>query len=178
MDLLLYETSLVHKLLEFDLQTKKCIHNKKDFKKVLTISIRKNHEQINPIAIYDRNINNITKITENGGKKSSEELIENGLSNDNNINKNVNKNKNQDNNIEQKKNTNNIKLIKHNKFCLFFCGMCYSFRNTNENILLEKGMKLIKKNLDIITIFKKLYHDEKRDNEELNKIKMTIWHNK
>ena len=52
------------------------------------------------------------------------------------------------------------KIIKHNKFCLYFCFLCISDRNEKNY---PKQVNLIKENLDIITIIQKLYKLEKRN---------------
>ena len=67
-------------------------------------------------------------------------------------------------NNEEQKQEKNIKQIKHNKFCLYFCFLFYSNRKIKPNILIEKGMELIKKDLDVSIIFKKL--NQQKDNEE------------
>ena len=50
--------------------------------------------------------------------------------------------------------------IKINKFCLYFCFLCVRKRKNMENILLDEGMKIIIKKLDIINIFKNLCKDD------------------
>ena len=64
------------------------------------------------------------------------------------------------NNQNNMNNNNVVRKITNNKFffyCLFFC---YANRKTKENKLLEEGMNLIRKNLDIINIFKKINKNE------------------
>ena len=53
-------------------------------------------------------------------------------------------------------------LIQHNKFCLYFCFLCFSKRNEKK---FPKQVDLIKENLDIITIIQKLCKSEKRNIE-------------
>jgi hypothetical protein len=53
-------------------------------------------------------------------------------------------------------------LIRHNKFCLYFCFLCISNRNEKK---FPKQVDLIKENLDIITIIQKLCKSEKRNIE-------------
>ena len=50
-----------------------------------------------------------------------------------------------------------INKIRLNAFCLYFCFCCVRNKKNIQNIMLDEGMELIKSNLDIINIFRKLY---------------------
>ena len=164
---ILYETSLVNKLFEFEIYRNK----KNKLKRVVTINI-KNYQPNNSHKENFRQkpekilINNFI----NGGI-SSKDQIENGMphrdvnyDNQNYEINNKNDRKQINHNNEEQKQEKNIKQIKHNKFCLYFCFLFYSNRKIKPNILIEKGMELIKKDLDVSIIFKKLY--QQKDNEE------------
>ena len=89
---------------------------------------------------------------------------------------------------KEKEDENNyiINKIKINKACIYLCFLCTRKRKNVENILLNKGKKLIERQLDIRNIFTKLYWDDnnlkyyfnikmsdicKKNIEELGKIK-------
>jgi hypothetical protein len=63
--------------------------------------------------------------------------------------------------------------IKINKFFIVFAFCCIRKRKNVNNYVLEEGLSLIGKRLDIINIFKRLYYDEKaqkfymKDSEEI-----------
>ena len=63
--------------------------------------------------------------------------------------------------------------IKINKFFIVFAFCCIRKRKNVNNYVLEEGLRLIGKRLDIINIFKRLYYDEKaqkfymKDSEEI-----------
>ena len=54
-----------------------------------------------------------------------------------------------------------VKKIKLNKFCTYCGFFCSRKRKTLENTLLDEGMNIIIDQLDIINVFRKMYKDEK-----------------
>lgn len=81
-----------------------------------------------------------------------------------NIFMNTNKEENQINNTGDEINKNGIiKKVKFNKFFIYFCFLCVRSKKNIKNILLNEGMIIIKDNLDIINIFKRLYLDKLRN---------------
>ena len=132
------------------------INASKMIKRVLTINPKENH---NPFAKSDKISNEVQNIinndVQNGRINTSNNLIENGL------------NTIYIDNIIEPNNNNQLKKIKHNKFFLFFCFLCYSCRKNKQNDFLEKELNFIKKNLDIISIYKKLYSKKKRNNIDI-----------
>ena len=63
-----------------------------------------------------------------------------------------------------------INKVRLNRACVYFC-FCFARRSKNlENVLINEGMDLISKRLDIFNIFEKMYKDEHRDEPLLNKI--------
>ena len=63
-----------------------------------------------------------------------------------------------------------INKVRLNRACVYFC-FCFVRRSKNlENVLINEGMDLISKRLDIFNIFEKMYKDEHRDEPLLNKI--------
>ena len=98
--------------------------------------------------IDDRYIHHISTIAEHNGdeKKPKEEIH-----NDNQINQ-IN---HLDNNLENEKIF--IKKIQANKLFFYFYFCCLNNRQNINNILFIEGIKLIKEQLDIFNIFRRLY---------------------
>ena len=69
-------------------------------------------------------------------------------------------NEDKDKNYEVQKKKNLVKNIKYNKFCFYLLFFCYTKRKKKENIFLEEGVNIIRRNLDIIKIFKEINKKE------------------
>ena len=136
---IIYETSLINTL--FDLN-KEEIQNI-IFKKAYTY-MKENKTQ-KKTALNSKTKKIIYNFDEN--KLSSKNTIENNTprNNTDEIYYEMKRHK--------KKDIKDKKLIKHHKFCLYCCFLCYSKRN-EENFPTQ--INLIKDNLDIITIIQKL----------------------
>ena len=68
-------------------------------------------------------------------------------------------------NNEQEENYKNertiVNKIKMTRACIYLC-FCFTRKRKNvQNVLLDEGMNIISKKLDIFNIFDKLYRDEK-----------------
>ena len=67
------------------------------------------------------------------------------------------------------KNEKLIKKIKLNKLCIYFCFFCVRKRKNVQNILLDEGMQIIREELDLSNIFKKLHKENSnKDNKDDN----------
>jgi hypothetical protein len=77
-------------------------------------------------------------------------------------------------NLEERQNTENAKKnqildeIKINKFFIVFAFCCIRKRKNVNNYVLEEGLGLIAKRLDILNIFKRIYYDEKVQKNYIN----------
>ena len=77
-------------------------------------------------------------------------------------------------NSEERQNTENAKKnqildeIKINKFFIVFAFCCIRKRKNVNNYVLEEGLGLIAKRLDILNIFKRIYYDEKVQKNYIN----------
>ena len=105
--------------------------------------------------LFKSELNNKKNYIKNNDK--SEEYIFN-------FDKNYNeeKNKNKENIIKK------VELIKNLKFSnlsIYFCFFCVRKRNNVHNILLDEGLRIIAKQLDLVNIFKKLYKED--ENKEI-----------
>ena len=54
-----------------------------------------------------------------------------------------------------------IDEIKINRFFIVFAFCCIRKRKNVNNFVLEEGLNIIRKRLDVLNIFKRLYFDEK-----------------
>ena len=113
-------------------------------------------------------------INENKNNDIIEEKIEeNNINDKNNIKIFNNNEKVQEKEKEKRKETEKgkriINKIRLNKCCIYFCFLCVRKRKILENFLLDEGMKVITKRLDILNIFKRLYKDEKIQEQMENK---------
>ena len=89
------------------------------------------------------------------------------LNDNNNINYLINQGKekkNEDNNIK-----NIVNKIHLNKFCIFFCFLCARKRKNMQNTLIDEGMRIVRENLDILNLFRKLFKAEKIQDEFIDK---------
>ena len=77
-------------------------------------------------------------------------------------------------NLKERQNTENEKKseifneIKINKFFIIFAFCCIRKRKNINNYVLDEGLDLIAKRLDILNIFKRLYYDEKIQKNYMN----------
>ena len=65
-------------------------------------------------------------------------------------------------------NENALYQIKTNYAFIYFCFCCARKRKNMQNILLNEGLKIIKKKLDILNLFKKIYKEE-QNQENINR---------
>ena len=110
--------------------------------------------------IKDRNNNNLFSSSRAGTL-----VIESIKNEEPENNENANNIHNENTNNKDNENTNDkhtIQNIKHNKCLLYFCCICYSMRKNKEQIIIKKGMDMVKENLDIIPIFKNMYRENKQ----------------
>ena len=67
-------------------------------------------------------------------------------------------------------NRNIVKKVRLNRACIYF-WFCFVRRGKNtDNILINEGMDIISKKLDIFNIFEKIYKDDQKNEPMLNKI--------
>ena len=71
-------------------------------------------------------------------------------------------------NTENEKKTEILDEIKINKFFIIFAFCCIRKRKNINNYVLDEGLDLIAKRLDILNIFKRLYYDEKIQKNYMN----------
>ena len=116
------------------------------------IDIIKEEEKNNSIKIYKLEADKNKDNKENKEYKEKDKIKEN----DNNNIKATERDKNKDN-----ENKRIIRKVKVNKFCTYLCFLCVRKRKNIQNVLLDEGMKIITEKLDIMNLFKKLYIDEK-----------------
>ena len=82
----------------------------------------------------------------------------------------MNLNKEKEIKIEKKEIIDNIKI---NKFYFLLCHICLRKRKNINNYLLDEGIKIILKKLDILNIFTKMFLDEKIPDKNDYYIEMT-----
>ena len=104
---------------------------------------------------------NTRKIGHNENNKNGIKIFDFNINN----NQKENQDKNNTNNIDRSQIISEIKL---NKFCIYLCFLCIKKRKNISNILLNEGMNIITEYLDIIKLFKKLYKEEKLNENENN----------
>ena len=198
---ILYETAIINKLFNFELDQTKIKFKKEILNK--NININKNEEdkksssQMLAKIDGEKDLNNKEKKNaiqnrKSNLKKSKSLRLKNNLFKKRNkgINNNMissskavtlvsenTKNENPDENNASNKCL--IKKIKHNKCYLYWCCLCFSCRKNKETIIMDKGMDIIKQHLDIISIFKNMYHDNKqvkiKEDDDLPSINMSIF---
>ena len=194
---LLYETSLINNLFDFDIDKKLIfVHNrylnklfKNEKNEIINEDINFNYPK--NFNIY-KSMNNLDNILNKDNLNNEKDLISRNRK-DNNIEDNKDETNNKiiikrddttnnsilkndtelnytyikqiisERNGEEKKKINNIK---NNRFCIYLCFLCVRKRKNLTNILLDEGKKLIIEKLDIIYIFKKLFHNEDALNNE------------
>ena len=141
----------------------KIANHKKKNKNIQNIKANINRAKNNQSS-SSRNINRYLLFSVVTNSQSTEDKNENrGLNKENHKNNNDPPfcEKENENEKEDVKKISKVNSIKYNKICFYFCFICYTKRKTNETQLLEEGMNIIKENLDIINIFKKIYKKEK-----------------
>ena len=80
-------------------------------------------------------------------------------------------------NVENEKKSEILDEIKINKFFIIFAFCCIRKRKNVNNYVLDEGLDLISKRLDILNIFKRLYYDEKVQNDYMkgnDEIEMSV----
>ena len=193
---ILYENSMVNGLFNFDLEKKNVIikdniewENQQKpgiIKKLVFQEIKKDDiEEIDDNKYEDdvqvvnirKNFNHrATKTLASDRKMSRNDLMYSNLdkSKTKDTKKHVKiisrKESNTSNSKEFNRKKKIINKVRLNRACVYFC-FCFARRSKNlENVLINEGMDLISKRLDIFNIFEKMYKDEHRDEPLLNKI--------
>ena len=87
------------------------------------------------------------------------------MTNNNEINRN-NVNKNNLSQDTKRRGEHIVDKIKMTRACTYFCFCCTRRRKTIQNILLDEGMNIISKELDVFNIFEQLYKNEKNQEKE------------
>ena len=183
---ILYETSIINKLFYFELESTKVSFKKEILSK--NINIDNNEEDKKASSRILTKIDRKEDFNKNKKYIASQNYKSN-LTNSNSlsINKNLFRKRNigrnnnnlittskavtltsentKNENPENKSNKNTIQKIKHNKCFLYFCCLCFYSRKNKEQVIMEKGIDIIKPNLDIISIFRNMYHENKKVKE-------------
>ena len=173
---ILYKTSIINKLFYFEIKPHKISFKKEIISKNMNNNIDEDKKTSSRI---------LTKI-EQREDMNSKNTNYNKPQNYKNLNVNYlrKKNKGRNNNLiaiskavtlsientknndtDNKKTTsdkNIVQKIKHNKCFLYCCCLCFYSRKNKVQIIMEKGMDIIKQNLDIIYIFKNIYNDNSK----------------
>ena len=208
---ILYETSLINNLFDFDIDKKLIfVHNrylnklfKNEKNEIINEDINLNYpkytnsyESVNQLnnnndldnILKKDNLNNEKDIISRNRKdnnirdnkdetnnkiiiKKDDSTKNSKLKDDSELNNNYIKQIISESSEEEGKKINNIK---NNRFCIYLCFLCVRKRKNLTNILLDEGKKLIIEKLDIIYIFKELFHNEDAlDNEGIIKMSET-----
>ena len=104
-------------------------------------------------------VKRINVVGKNFKSESNKKIYNNINTNDYNMS-NLNITEVKEKNTETEKDIKNDKIIEKIKFNIFytyFCFLCLRKKKNLQNELLDKGMNLVHKKLDIFNIFKKLY---------------------
>ena len=193
---ILYENSMVNGLFNFDLEKKNVIikdniewENQQKpgiIKKLVFQEIKKDDIEEIDDNKYEDDVQ-VVNIRKNFNHRSAKTLAsDRKMSRNDLMYSNLDKSKTKDTKkhvkiISRKEsNTSNskefnrkkkiINKVRLNRACVYFC-FCFVRRSKNlENVLINEGMDLISKRLDIFNIFEKMYKDEHRDGPLLNKI--------
>lgn len=199
---ILYETAIINKLFNFELDKTKITFKKEIINRNMNIQEKKENikspsyllnkingeENLNNEDDYNKNLPNrksklrkskTLKIKNNNLFKKRNKVRNNfHITTSSKTLNLVAENTNNDN-TENNNNKHLIKKIKHNKCFLYFCCLCFSHRKNKEKIIMDKGMDIIKQNLDIISIFKNMYHGNKqvkvKEYDDLPSINMSIF---
>ena len=116
-------------------------------------------------------VKRINLVGKNFKSESNKKIYNNNNTNNYNIN-NLNITDVKERNTETEKDNKNDKIIERIKFNIlytYFCFLCLRRKKNLQNDLLDKGMKLVYKKLDIFNIFKKLHIFDSKS-EEINMI--------
>ena len=166
---ILYEISLVNNLFKFDLDRKmvilkcgdndnilKTTSNPQDHYNILSINSKKKENNIKDILRGRLNIRSKKYInTENSScSKNKPNLHEMSANNNGPINNFRDVIKLEENFSKTKIIKKNVKL---NRACVYCCFCFVRKRKILSNIILDEGMNIISKRLDIFNIFKKMY---------------------
>ena len=130
------------------------------------------------ITVVRRNLNHRTNKTTTYKRGDSHKDLTNCIFTSSKTNKAFNQEIEFGNNKSPRKGTrqmatenrNIVKKVRLNRFCIYF-WFCFVRRGKNtDNILINEGMDIISKRLDIFNIFEKMYKDEQKNEPLLNKI--------
>ena len=163
---IIYEISLVNKLFKLGLIKEE----KNNINRIYTCGVKKKIllskgptiEETKTISPHIKKPKPKINFIENGGLSSKNGVASKENNNEINIYEVVN---NAINNYND--NIREEKLIIPNKFCLYFCFLCHSYRKEGKKLKIH--MDKIKEKLDIISIYKRLYQKKEKDNStEIN----------
>ena len=191
---ILYEVSMVNRLFKFDLEKRNVILKENKTETIKPISLKrkkesyeeieknnfeekeKKFEDEEPITIR-KNVNHkSTKTTPYKRSMSRNELANSNLTNSKTKNyfQDVeivnNQRYNKRNNRKYNDERNIISKVRLNRACIYLCFCFARRRKITDNILIDEGMDLISRRLDIFNIFEKMYKAEQRNEPLLNKI--------
>ena len=158
--------------------------NKSNSKMIVTHNVEQVKLRKKRNLKYNRTISSAKNLSKEDNKKKNEAnkyhintINENNKNNKNNeFDKNTILSNNlmmQSDNIKEKKRkeigiTNDIiDEIKINKFFIVFAFCCIRKRKNVNNFVLDEGLNIISKRLDVLNIFKRLYFDEKSQDSYL-----------
>ena len=179
-----YDTSIVNSLFEFDLNKKVISIKKHIHKKSIVDNL--NNEAIlrnSPTKVesksgkrlhifdYDKNTgrskNSLNDINTNlnlNNKITSNDINEINMIEDNNTPKDINNNNN-----KGKENNEGRSLIitkiEHNRYFIYCCFLWARKKTNMQNTLVNEGINIFKKKMDLIRFFKKLYKSGDKDEE-------------
>ena len=149
---ILFEQSIVNNLFKFDKRQKLIKirrHNKKsdNLEKSKTLEEKENIH----IIITNENINRI-----NGN--NNDDIISSLRFIEQYIKKTYQRTKTTYNNFMIKREQNENEEIKINLGCIYFCFCCARKKKNYQNLMLDEGMKMVIDEIDLFTMFKKLYN--------------------
>ena len=171
---ILYEVSMVNRLFNFDLNKKNVVLKEiTDIEddKTATFSKKKRkrtHRKATKSltqkkSIYNYNLNDLNNMNLSSSK--SKAYIPDDADLDNK--KTVFENSKVDSSYNEK---SLVKKVRMNRACIYLWFCFVRRRRITENVLLNEGMDLISKRLDIFNIFEKIYKAEQRNEPLTNKV--------
>ena len=146
-------------------KTKYISLNKSSIENILIDKNIKNDELINKIAVKNKKLKSEKDIIykDNNNIKISNFNI-------NSINYNLGRIKNKEIDMKSER---LIKKIKLNKLSIYFCFFYIRKKNNVQNILLDEGIQIIREELDLSNIFKKLHKEKGNTDNNDNIINMS-----
>ena len=196
---ILYEVSLVNRLFKFDLDKKNVTIKENEFEPIKPVinfktidkdiekekeKDKENHKENGDITVINLRRNSTRRKQKN---LSSKKTVFNNIKNNelNNLNISGPKSKTYLQEFELDKKTindisrneesksndekNNISKVRLNRACIYLWFCFVRRRKIVENVLLDEGMDLISRRLDIFNIFEKIYKAEQRNEPLINR---------